>query len=544
MPAPTSERTTLQLELVANRNRRDFLRLSAFAGAGLVVGVPALAGCQSGSNTASSGAGTPPTTPTGVLRVANNGEPVSFDPAIGASVADTGITAHNVYESLVRYKGSTSDLEGVLATSFESSPDAREWLFHIRDGVVFHDGEPLTSSAAKASFEYAKSSAGAFGNFLPTKAVYDDSDPHVLRVTVPTPFPDLARNLSVLRVVSPKLIHAGPAAVAKTPSGTGPFKFVSYTTAQTVVLEANPNYRGPGPYLQRVEFPIIPDADARVAALRSGSIDMVLRLAPQNAVSLRGTRDIEVVQNNSWAVGRLSLATKTAPLDNPKIRQALAHAIDRQALVKAVLGGVGGAIDDSWVAPGLYGCHPPAAAAYTYDQGLAKRLVAESGVATPIPLTIVWSPDEGAQFGQMAQAIAGMLNPIGFNVDVRSVTLDQKNKVNTAAAGTARAWPAAVEGSRFITGTGAHPIALRFLQRNFQVDDQVLNSLQDRIMQTPNGPERLELFADLEQRISEVVPEVPLYSEVTLHALRKSVQGFVPPQDGILSNYGQTYVVG
>ncbi|MTD54361.1 hypothetical protein GKO32_10300 [Amycolatopsis sp. RM579] len=78
---------------------------------------------------------------------------------------------------------------------------------------------------------------------------------------------------------------------------------------------------------------------------------MVLRLAPQNAASLRRNTDIEVVQNSSWAVGRLSLATQTAPLDNPKVRQALTHAIDRQALVKAVLGGVGGAVGDSWVRP-------------------------------------------------------------------------------------------------------------------------------------------------------------------------------------------------
>ncbi|MTD54363.1 ABC transporter substrate-binding protein [Amycolatopsis pithecellobii] len=95
-------------------------------------------------------------------------------------------------ESLVRYKDDSSDLEGVLATSFESSPDAREWVFHLPDGVVFHDGEPFTASAARASFEYAKNSAGAFGDFLPSKAVYDDSDPHAVRVVLPAPFSDLA----------------------------------------------------------------------------------------------------------------------------------------------------------------------------------------------------------------------------------------------------------------------------------------------------------------------------------------------------------------
>ncbi|GAA0730674.1 ABC transporter substrate-binding protein [Dactylosporangium roseum] len=527
--------------LASHLSRRQLLRFGAVAGVGLAAS-PLLAACGPEAGPKPVASGSPPARPTGVLRVAGNAEPVSLSPVIATGVSDLGVLLNNVYEALFRYKPGTSELEGVLADRFESSADAREWKVYLKPNIKFHDGEPLTSSAVRTSFEFTKSSAAPLGFFLPANATYDDSDPAVLRVTTAAPYPDFARFLTLLSVMSPKIVKAGQDAIVRTPTGTGPYKFVSYETAQRIVLEANTAYRGPGPYLERIEVPIIPDAAARVTALRSGSVDLVLRVAPQDSTSLRGASSLVVRQESSWANARLEWFTNTAPMDNVKLRQAIAHAIDRPALVKAILGGVGGKVDDSWVATGMYGYAPPKTTNYDLNVNLAKSLLAESGLTTPVELTIGWSPDEGAQFGQLAEAIAGMLKPVGINVTVKSLPLPAKNKIVRAPAGTAREWHGTVGGTRFISGAASHLIVQNFFRNELQVTDPTLNQLTDRVVVVPDGSERTQIFADIENRVAELALISPLYGEVTLHAHKNTVQGFTPPNDGLLPNFGPVYL--
>ncbi|MEU6644006.1 ABC transporter substrate-binding protein [Saccharomonospora sp. NPDC046836] len=545
MPTYTLPRTPQSAEIYADISRRGALRLGAAAGLGMTIGLPALTGCSLGSTPASRPSSTPPARPTGVLRVANNAEPQTLDPTVATNIADVGILMHNVYEGLVQYRGDTNELEPLLAEHFESSPDAREWIFRLRQGVTFHDGEPLTSSAVKASFDYAKASRGAYGYFLPDGATYDDSDPTVLRITTPTPFPDMARNVSVQKIISPKLIRAGATSIKRSPAGTGPFRFVSYRTAQSVVLEANQNYwrTGSGPYLERLEFLIIPDPDGRISALRSGSVDLVLKVTPTNSLGLRGDQNIVVTQNNSWTTSKIFLYTKTPPMDNLKLREALSYAIDRQALIKSILRDVGGESNDSWVVPGLYGYHEPATT-YPYDPDRARQLIAESGLPTPISINLAYSPDVGGPGEQLAQAISGMVKEVGIDLTVVSKAGGELGKVHTSPGGNPRPWHAMLGGRTFITGSAAHCIALQCLERENQLEDPRLADLGKQVLNTANGPERLQLFADVEQRVAELAPMVTLYTEVALHAHRNTVQGFVPPQDGLLPSYGSVYLAG
>ncbi|WP_031466000.1 ABC transporter substrate-binding protein [Sciscionella sediminilitoris] len=524
-------------------SRRRVLRLSAATGAGIAVGVPALSGCSLGSAPANRPSSPPPGKPTGVLRIANNAEPQSLDPTIVSNIADLGILKHNIYESLVHYRTGTNKLEPQLAESYESSPDTREWIFRLRRGVKFHDGSDFTSASVKASFEYAKNSGGSTGRFLPDNATYDVSDPHVLRVTMPTPFPDMARNVAAQKLLSPKLLAAGESAIKQKPAGTGPFRFVSYRTAQSVILEANPDYwqHGGGPYLERLEFLIIPDQDSRIAALRSGSVDLVLQLTPTDSVTLQGDPNMVVTRNQAWTTSRLFLFTKTPPMDNVKLRQALACAIDRQALIKSVLRGVGGKPSNSWVAPGVYGYQEPTDA-NTYDPDRARKLIAESGLRTPVPITIAFSKDVIGPGEQLAQAISGMAKKVGIDLTVLSKPGGELTKVMTNQAPGPRPWHGMVGTRTFVTGGAAHCIALKCLPRENQLDDPQITDLGKQVLNTPDGPARERLFEDIENRVAGLEPVITLYAQTALNAHRANVRGFVPPQDGLIPEYRSVYL--
>ncbi|GAB3588595.1 ABC transporter substrate-binding protein [Amycolatopsis endophytica] len=515
--------------------RRETLRFAAATALGLSAGVPVLAGCSVGSQGSATNAGPPPSQPTGTLRVAHLGDPTSLDPSLAGNAVSLPIISHNVYESLLGFDGDTSNLVGVLAERWESSPDAREWTFHLREGITFHDGAPLTSSAVKKTFQYYKRSGTQWGVLLPPNATFDDTNPRVIRVSSPDSFPDMGRNATLIRMISPNLVDQGPDAVNKTPTGTGPFRFESYTTAKSLVLSANRQFRGPGPYLERLQFQIIPDASARVAALRSGSVDLVFNVAPSDAGTLKSAGNLAVTEKPLWRVGQLILFSNHRPVDNVVLRRALAHGIDKEAIIKSILRGVGKR-QDNVLPEGVYGYQQPATQ-YPYDPNKARELLAQSGLTTPVELEAVWSPELGENIGRVEQAISGMLSEIGVNLkatqipfaEVTKVIVDPQQKPYHAVAGEL-GW---------LTG-GPLFFATKYFQRTSEF--AAMNDLNNKMLTTPDGPERLRLLAEIQELFAQQLPVIPLYNSVQVDGHSTSVQGYSSPKDGFQPNFGQVYL--
>lgn len=523
-------------------NRRDLLRWTSLGGVGLVVGAQWLTACTSDGEERRRPVGEPPTQPTGTLKIANNGEPTSLDPAVGTGW-DEGAVLSGVYERLLRFKGDTLELDGELAESFESSPDAREWTFTLTEGISFHDGEPLTSSAVKASLQYYAKSAGIWAPMVPANAIYDDSDPRVLRIASKTPFPDLARNVAVLSVISPKLVSAGTDAVGKTPIGTGPFKFVRYHTAREVVLEANADYRGPGPYLEKIEIPIIPDASARVAALRSGGVDLVRRMRPPDARQLRDNADFVVTSKTVGDTIALYLNTKRKAIDDVRVRQAIAHAIDREAISKAIFDGVGVDVLNSILPRGNYGYQSPSMR-YAYDPEKAKRLIADTGLPTPISLELAYITEVGpaASLDRILQVVGRMLSDVGITLNVKKIAQQESARLygDPEQKGAPDGYLYTI--SMGLT-TGPWTFGFR-LYDNYTglYDDSEFQELQERVTNTPDGPKRLQAFAEMQEYVARELPVVPLFEQKTIDVRKASVQGYESPKIATLPDYGQIYL--
>ncbi|MFJ8820128.1 ABC transporter substrate-binding protein [Amycolatopsis thermoflava] len=515
--------------------RRETLRYAAATALGLSAGIPLLGGCSIGSQAPAANGGQPPAQPTGTLRVAHLGDPTSLDPSIAGNAVSLPIVSHNIYESLLGFNGDTSELVGVLAERWESSPDGRQWTFYLKDGVTFHDGAPLTSSAVKKTFQYYSRSGAQWAVLLPPNATYDDSDPRVIRISSPASFPDLGRNATLIRMISPNLVDRGPEAVNKTPTGTGPFRFESYTTAKSIVLTANRQYRGPGPYLEGLQFQIIPDASARVAALRSGSVDLVYNVPPSDAAALKTASNLAVTEKPLWRVGQLIIFTKHQPVDNLALRRAIAHAIDKEAIVNSILRGVGRR-QDNILPEGIYGYRQPATQ-YPYDLDKARQFLAQSGLPSPVEIEAVWSPELGENIGRVEQAISGMLSQIGVTMkatqipfaEVTKVIVDPKTKPYHAVAGEL-GW---------LTG-GPLFFATKYFQRTSEFD--AMNDLNTRMLSTPDGPERLQLMADLQELFAQQLPAIPLYNSIQVDAYSNAVQGYSAPKDGFQPRFGQVYL--
>jgi peptide/nickel transport system substrate-binding protein len=391
----------------------------------------------------------------------------------------------------------------------------------------------------KASCQYYTGGASPWASLLPKNATYDDSDPQALKIKSDTALPDLGRNATSLVVISPKLIAAGADAVNKTPTGTGPFKFVSYTTAKSVVVAANTGYRGPGPYLEGIEFQIIPDASTRASALRSGAVDLVRRMSTTDVAPLRTSQQFKVTEKPVSITTYLWLFQKYAPTDNTKIRQAIAYGIDRQAIVKSIFGGDAARAIDSVLPPDLYGYKSPATQ-YKHDPNRAKQLVHDSGLPTPVAMECVWATETGGSHGRVLEAISGELKQIGIDLKVtnKPVTDMLKNMSATYQRAT----------NGFITDVGwgftGGPLifSLDLFSVTDQIDDPKFTNLQSSALTTPDGPRRLQMFADLQEYLAEQVPVVPLYEEVAIDAFKSSVQGYTTPGDGVRPEYGPVYL--
>ncbi|MEU3274243.1 ABC transporter substrate-binding protein [Saccharomonospora sp. NPDC006951] len=520
-------------------NRRDLLRYSALAGVGLVM-APVLSACNvGGSSPGGAPGGPPPSKPTGTLRVASQ-ELISLDPTLDTGPGLQALTP-NVYESLLRYKGDSIELENLLARSHRSSPDAKEWVFELKEGVRFHDGEPLTSSAVRASYEYYARAGTPWPGIAPQNVTYDDSDPKIFRIASSVPLPDMARNATFIRIISPKLLAAGPEAVGKAPAGTGPFRFGRYDTSNSLVIEAVDNYHAGGaPHLEKIQFQIIPDPSSQIAALRSGGIDLIRKVTPADAQPLRSDSSLVLVEKASWGQTQLLFFLNSPPVDNVKLRQAIACAIDRETIIRVLLGGAGKQ-HDSVLPPGVYGyAHPEST--YTFDLDRAKRLLAESGLRTPVDMETVWDVGftTSTSAERLSRAVAGMVEKIGINLKVTQKPISQFAK-DFFDPKVVPSYQLATGDNSWVTG-GPLFFNTSYFQNATRFNDPRFLELNDKMLTTPDGPERLKLLADIQNLFAEQLPQIPLFTKLDISAHKANLQGYISSPDGIQADFGKAYL--
>lgn len=512
--------------------RSVFLKRSAGVAASLSF-AGMLAACGDSDGTTGSDADTaakPPARPTGVLRFPLEGATTTFDIAYANLLSDY-VVVRSMFDRLVTFDDAYADLVPALATSWEQSDDATEFTFTLREGVTFHDGEPLDATAVKKSFEYLRSAEGAFaGLLLPARfAKLDDSDPLRLHVVSEAPAPDFLRSLTFLGVYSPKALAKGAEALKTSPVGCGAYRFGRRSGANGVVVEAFEDYWGEGPHFERIEFTVIPDAGSRINAVLAGQADLAYRTPPTQLPRVQGNDKVRVVSGPVWSGVYLPLVTNVKPFDDARVRRAVAHAIDKQALLDAVVRGQG-TVADSFSPPGIPGYAEPRTT-YAFDPEQARRLLADAG-ADGAKLEICVSTAQYAQ-PQLAQAIAGQLKDVGIDATVSVVDPVAQNRALFDAA--QQRYGAFPTDYTWLTGTpviqllGGFNLASRYAGRD-------LTDLLGKAATTPDGPAREAVFEQLEELNAAQALVIPLFHSTYNDVVAAGVHGY--PDKTPKSGYG------
>ena len=509
----STDRPGSGFSLDSGHTRETFLRRAA--GVALLPSV-LLAGGQAFAATGA--------TPSGTLRAAIPGEPNFIDPAKALELTEWSIV-RNVYDGLIHWNKNYTRLVPALATAWKHNANATVWDFTLRKGVTFHDGEPFNSTAARKSIEYYKDKT--WGLVWANLTKIDDSDPYRLRVTFSAPSPDLERNQTMARMISPKLIAED--AVGKRAVGTGAYRWVTWKKGSHVALEANPDYWGPaGPNLQGIELRFIGDMTSAITALTAGDLDLVMKVPPKQLATLKRNPKFKTFTDTSWIEGHLVFRCDQEPVSDVRVRQACAYAIDRKAIVNKVLLGQA-TVADSPLPPGTYGrVIPPTR--YSYNPAKAKALLAAAGHPDGVEIGLVVFAAIRVLGEEVGQAVAAQLSEVGIKTNLEILEagvavkdlldLKPKNQVFHAEYGYVNGGP-----FHFTIGTAlGHP----------QYKGAALTKVIQKLSTTPDGPLRLKLLASAQNQFMKELPHLPLYHLKLSDVFRTDLQGYRGAKEGYL----------
>lgn len=376
--------------------------------------------------------GAPQAAPTGkTLVVGLVAEPTSMDPGQLTDINSMRVLS-SVYDTLVRFKEESFTHEPGLATSWTSSPDGLTYTFSLRRGVKFHDGTPFNAEAVKFTYDrlldpkhpYADTGPFPFAGFY-YGAIKQVTvvEPYVVRFTLKKPFSPLLNNLTLNtgRIVSPAAVKKWGKEFAGHPVGTGPFRFVGWQKNVRIVLEANPGYWGGAPKLNRLIFRPLVEEQTRVTELLSGGVDFIVDVPPDNVDQVKKDARFEFYEQPGPHIWWVTLNIQMKPFDDVRVRRAVNHAVNKQAITKDILKGTA-TVSSGPIPPAITWAYTDQVTKYPYDVEKAKKLLTEAGYPNGFS-TVFWIPESGSGMQSpktMAQAIQADLAAVGVKVTIQT----------------------------------------------------------------------------------------------------------------------------
>lgn len=439
-------------------------------------------------------------------------EPPGLDPTAGAASAIAEITHYNIFETLTKIN-SDGTVSPLLAESWEVSPDLRTYTFRLRRGVKFSNGEPCNAQTVKFSFERAggdKSTNKDKRTFasMETVAAVDD---HTLVIVNKELDPDFLflMGQSTAVIVEPK----SAATNATQPVGTGPFLLDNWVKGSSVTLRKWDGHRHAGAIkLKRASFRFISDPAAQIAALLAGDVHAFPRVTPRSVAQFKDNARFQVLTGGSRAKTILAMNNRKKPLDDVRVRRAIAAAIDRKAVIQGAGDGYGTPIGSHYV-PGAFG-YVDTTGINAYNPERARALLKEAGVSN-LELTITLPPPPYARQG--GEVIASMLDKVGIKARLQNVEWAQ--------------WLSGTYGSKNYDLTiisHVEPFDLgNFAKPDYYWNYQStkFNDLYNRYKNAPREADRKRLVGEIQKLIADDCVHAFLYQPQWVSVADRNVRG-------------------
>jgi peptide/nickel transport system substrate-binding protein len=468
----------------------------------------------------------------GRLVIGADVNPVGLDPALTTAFASVAIY-EQMYLSLGTLEYRTNRVVPDLAQSWRSV-DPRTYEFKLRPGVRFHSGREVTADDVKYTVERLLDPKVAvpLRSYLGPVDRVQAADKYTVRIAMKEVYAPLVSVLADRRpcaIVDREVVEKH-GSLANWDGGSGPFKLVEYTPDVRVVLERHADYwEKDKPYLDQVEFRIIPDESSRLAAIRAGDVDMTVLKDPKNARLLRNDKGIVLNDVPSFWRSASPFNLARPPLNDVRVRQAISYAIDRQEIINTVLFGEGvvtGPLppgEAEWAIPVNRENFPT----YYPDLAKSRALLKEAGVSS-LKLSIQAAPAYAPDI-PTAQVLQSQLKRVGIDLEVNQME-----------------WAAVLKAQRdrnfdlnltFNTNRPDPDVYLSVAQSKYSVNwgsyaNPKMDELLERGRTTTDLAERKRIYADVQRLFATELPYLFLYVIKNYEPARLHVKGYTPMASG------------
>ncbi|MBK5241314.1 ABC transporter substrate-binding protein [Clostridium sp.] len=499
----------------------------------LVLGT-VLTGCGSSASNNAAKPATEDTATTKTLVYSQGADPRGLDPAY----VDDGESAKvisNVYEGLIKYKDGSTEIEPCLALDWEISEDGKEYTFNLRQDVKFQDGTPFNADAVIFNVERQ----------LPPKATDDmpyasftygqvakieKTGDYSVKFTLTSKYTPFLANLAMslaAPVVSPTAVAKFGDKFIENPVGTGPYSFVSWDKNQSLKLTKFDGYWGDKPKVDNVVFKFTKENSVRASDLMTGGTDIIDGVDPNDIEKLK-SEGMEIYQSDGMNINYMAFNCSREPFNDPALREAISHAIDREELVKYLYQGYSSVANSPL--PTFIPGYDKDVEPYNYDADKAKQMLKDAGKSDLEVKIITYSnprPYNTVGGQKLAESVQNYLAKIGVTATIDSYNwTDYKGKLANG------------EGDIFFYGwTGDNGDADNFLSlfdsneikstlNSAQYSNPAVDALLLKGRELENGEERNKIYKELQEIVAKDAPWLPISHSQALAAYSPNVTGF------------------
>jgi peptide/nickel transport system substrate-binding protein len=475
------------------------------------------------------------------LKFAYDQVPENVDPYFN-NVRIGVIISQHVWDTLIYRDPRTNEYKGQLATAWKWIDDKTLEL-ELRKGVKFHNGEEFDADDVVYTLNFVSKpeSKGTTPQNTDWISHVDKVDQYKVRIVTRRPFPAAIEYLAGPIIIHPNEYYAKatPKGMNEKPVGTGPYRVTEHALGKYIRMERNPDYfkdspKGQGK-IEKVEIRFIPDRQTQTAEVMSGGIDMIMSVAPDQANQLKAMPNLQVVSGETMRIAFLHIdtleATPVPQLKDLRVRQAIMHAIDRESMVKQIVG-EGARVLHTQCFPSQFGCTDEGAPRYAYDPAKAKALLKEAGLPDGLELDL-YAYRERPQ----TEAMIGYLRAVGIKANLRFMQYAaMRDAVRSNKAGLVhQTW-----GSFSVNDVSAStPVYWKFQPDDISRDAEVRDVLEQGDSSVDPAV-RKEAYAKALKMIAERAYSLPLYSLPTYYVATKDLN-FVAYPDEMPRFWEMTY---